>query len=267
MFAVAAFCTPAAPVGLYVQDGAFYFKGERIKAYGINFYDALLRSYPAADKRGASAYASVSDALKVLAKYKIPFIRFSCFPYYPVDWELYFKDKAAYYAKFDALVKAAEKEGVGLIPSIFWTHFTLADIFKEDVSALENPASKTRTFMRLYAVEIVNRYKKSSAIWAWEFGNEYMLHADLPNVNQGLPPTISQLGTPATRGAKDKITSGGVINAYAEFAKLVRALDKTRPIMSGDSLPRFAAWHLANEKKMEARQRGAICGNFGAQRA
>lgn len=86
------------------------------------------------------------------------------------------------------------------------------------------------------------------AIWAWELGNEYSLGADLPNAAEHRPPVQLDLGTAASRSAEDDLTHEMVVTACAEFGRAVRALDSTRPITTGHSLPRRAAEHLRREK-------------------
>ena len=56
------------------------------------------------------------------------------------------------------------------------------------------------------------------------------------------------LGTAASRSAEDDLTHEMVVTACAELGRAVRALDSTRPITTGHSLPRRAAEHLRREK-------------------
>ena len=96
-----------------------------------------------------------------------------------------------------------------------------------------------------FATEIVNRYKHSRAIWAWEFGNEWNLMVDLPNAASFLPPTWTDLGNPPNRDPqRDIVTTDIVLAAMQEFADLVHQLDPGRPISTGHSMPRTAAWHM-----------------------
>ena len=145
----------------------------------------------------------------------------------------------------DTLTPEAERLGVGVIPSLFWNHTVIPDLMKEPVSAWGNADSKTREFARNYAKDVVSRYKDSPAVWGWEFGNEYALSCDLPG--EHLPYVAEVLGTPAVRTKADMLTRKMILTAYVEFAKLVRGFDKTRPIFSGDALPRASAWHNIRE--------------------
>jgi len=106
--------------------------------------------------------------------------------------------------------------------------------------------------MREYTRELVSRYSKSSAIWGWEFGNEYNLAADLPNASEHRPPVAPAVGTPAHRTAEDDLTHAAIRVALREFALEVRKYDAERIISSGNAFPRVSAWHQAKEKSWQS---------------
>jgi hypothetical protein len=159
----------------------------------------------------------------------------------------YLDDKDAYLQRFDAVVRSAEKHGIGLIPSLFWNTCTIPDLAGEPLDQWGNPDSKTMQLMRTYVKDIVTRYRNSPAIWGWEFGNEYNLSADLPNASEVRPPVKKELGNPSTRSARDDMTHDMTRVAFAEFATEVRKYDPYRIIESGNSEPRPSAWHQRKE--------------------
>ena len=228
--------------GLYIKDGHFYKDNKLVNAHGINYFNVFLRINNAAVK-GKADDLSWKRGLEILSENKVPFIRFSAFPFYPIDWKLYFEDKEAYFSNLDKVVREAERLNIGLIPSIFWVHHTLQDLLKEPVNAIGNENSKTRIFMRTYAREVITRYKDSPAIWGWEFGNEFALVCDLPGEKSGLPIAIPALGMPATRSKSDKLKREEVYPAYIEFAKIAKDLDKSRPVFTGDAIIRSSAYN------------------------
>ena len=85
----------------------------------------------------------------------------------------------------------------------------------------------------------VDRYKHSPALWAWEFGNEPNLGADLPNAAQFRKPGGTE---------RDDLTSPVMVTMLCEFAKVVRQHDPHRLIIAGHSHPRPAAWHNTAER-------------------
>jgi hypothetical protein len=225
-----------APNGVILKDGRAW------RGIGINYFSAFNRMIVNGDD------TSSFSGLEVLAKRKIPFIRFACCGFWPNDWNLYRTNKNEYFRRMDRLVAEARKRDIGLIPSLFWYDACISDVVGEPRNQWGNPRSKTIAFMRQYVNEVVGRYLHERAIWAWELGNEYSLGADLPNAAEHRPPVLLNLGTAAARSAEDDLTHEMVVTACVEFAKAVRALDSKRPITTGHSLPRAAAEHLRHEK-------------------
>jgi hypothetical protein len=228
--------------GLTVSPDGVLLKGGRPwRGIGVNYFDAFLRTFAKPDDTSYEAgFTALADA-------KIPFARFACCGFWPVQAKAYRADKDAYFGRLDAVVKAAERRGVGLVPSLFWYMSTVPDLVGESCDQWGNPGSKTIVYMREYAREVVTRYKNSPAIWGWEFGNEYALQADLPNAAEHRPPTHPTLGTPALRSARDELTHDMVRTAFLEFAREVRKYDPQRFVTTGNSIPRPSDWHQMHE--------------------
>jgi hypothetical protein len=233
----------AAPPGLQVDSaGTLTLAGRPYRGIGVNYYDAFVRTLAEPSRTNYDA------GFRGLAEQGIPFARFSAGGYWPVEWGLYRTNRAAHFTRLDALVQSAERHGVGLIPSLFWFLSTVPDLVGEPCDQWGNSNSQTIRFMRDYTLEVVTRYRNSSAIWAWEFGNEYNLPADLPNAAQHRPPVVPELGTPAQRTARDEISQAAVRMALAEFAREVRRHDPHRLIISGNAFPRVSAWHQQHDR-------------------
>lgn len=238
------FAQETAKVPLEVVDGRFHRDGRVYRGIGVNYFDGFRRllEFPKKREEGIREYQA---GLDFLAKQEIPFARFAACGFYPIEWKFYQEDPAGYFKMMDGFISDAEKQGIGLIPCLFWSHFAVPDLCGEPVSAWGRADSETRKFMRRYTTEVVTRYRGSKAIWAWEFGNEYMQEADLRFQAKGDYWALPQLGTPAKRTEADYPTSEDISAAYAEFAETVRPLDPKRPLMTGDATLRSGAWHLA----------------------
>jgi hypothetical protein len=237
---------PAAPPGLYVRDGILMKDGRPFRGVGANYFSLLSRMIKdPADTSGLSN-------LKALAQARIPFVRFMCGGYWPVDLKLYLQDREAYFRRLDQVVRSAETNNIGLIPSLFWYVATVPDIVGEPMDQLGNPESKSIAMIRRYTAEVVERYKDSPAIWGWELGNEYNLYADLPNAREHRPAVQPQLGTAKERTGRDELTFPQVRTAFVAFAETVRKFDRTRIILSGNAIPRPSAWHNSREKTWTA---------------
>ncbi len=220
-------------------DGTLRLDNRPFSATGVNYFDAMGRTLWPAQQ------TSYDEGFRRLGEWGIPFARFDLTGYQPIYAGLFFTDRAEYFRRLDGVVASAERHGVGLIPSFFWAYFTFSDLAGERLDQLGVSSSLTRQKMREFATEIVNRYKHSRAIWAWEFGNEWNLMVDLPNAASFLPPTWTDLGNPPNRDPqRDIVTTDIVLAAMQEFADLVHQLDPGRPISTGHSMPRTAAWHM-----------------------
>lgn len=237
-----ALLSPAARGGsLRVEDGRLQRDGRDYAGVGINYHDPfmlVLEDRPGAVEKYRRGFARLAEA-------GVPFVRFAACGYYPSEWKIYLERPDEYFAKLDLLVEEAGRRGVGLVPVLFWSYFALPDAAGEPIRAWGNGSSKTRELMRRYTREVVERYRGNEAVWAWEFGNEFINDADLPasaGVNKWIVP---DRGTPAVRTKADRLTSEACRDAYADFARVVRSIDPARPIMTGDTSPRVSAWHLA----------------------
>lgn len=239
--ATAAMGSAPAPQGLYVRDGVLMRAGKPFCGIGVNYFDCFSRHLK--DPQDTS----YEQGFLRLKERGIPFVRFMATGFWPVDMRLYAEDPKEYFSRMDRVVQAAERIGVGLIPSLFWTLSTVPDLAGEPMNAWGNPKSQTHAWMRKYTSEVVRRYRRSPAIWGWELGNEYSLAADLPNAKEHRPPVWPTLGTPASRSDKDEITHAMLRTAVREFGKEVRKHDRDRVVISGNSIPRPSAWHQQKE--------------------
>ncbi len=238
--------TAAPATGLTTEDGGLLLGTARFHGIGVNYYDAFVRTIEPNPRTNYDA------GFRELAARKIPFARFSAGGYWPRDWTLYQTNRAEYFARLNGVVRSAERHGIGLIPSLFWNWSAVPDLVGEPCNRWGETNSRTLAFMRQYTRELVTRYADSPAIWAWEFGNEYNLAADLPNAAEHRPPIQPGLGTPAQRTPEDDLTHAAMRVALREFALEVRKHDPRRIIISGNATPRPSAWHQARERSWKS---------------
>lgn len=222
--------------GVLQRDGAPYV------GIGVNYFDAFYRVLKNNNDK------SYQRGFKELSRLGIPFVRFMASGYWPDDMKLYIKNPKKYFALLDEVVASAEKNNIGLIPSLFWNEAMVSDLVGEPLNQWGETNSKTHQFMRKYTQELVSRYKNSPAIWGWEFGNEMNLQVDLPNAADNRAQIAPQRGTAKFRTVKDQLSAEDLSVALVEFAKTVRQFDKYRMLSSGNSMPRASAYHNSNNK-------------------
>ncbi|MEA1952525.1 MAG: cellulase family glycosylhydrolase [Planctomycetota bacterium] len=228
--------------GLTVHKGRLLRGGNPYRGIGANYFSLFSRTI--ADPSDTSSRRQ----LERLSRANIPFVRFMACGFWPVDWDLYLTDKDEYFRRLDDIVKCAEDNEIGLIPSLFWNIAHVPDIVGEHVDQLGNPQSKTCELIRRYTSEVVLRYRSSPAIWGWEFANECNLHVDLPNASSHRPVVHPKLKTAAKRTRRDEMSSKMMLAVFNEFARTVREHDKHRILITGNSRPRPSAWHNTKEK-------------------
>lgn len=232
--------------GLSVSTaGQLLLNGNEFYGIGVNYFNAFTRTLEV----GQLDDRSYEIGFAYLKERDIPFIRFSLNGYWPKNWDLYKNNPDRFYKNLDTFVKTAEEYGIGLIPSFFWHNSTIPDLVGESVNQWGNVNSKTHKFMRKFIQEIVVRYRDSQAIWGWELGNEFNLLVDLPGDDSNLPPVVPSLGTPTYRTKEDKLSTSDLLVMLKSFANEIRKYDHSRIIISGNAIPRPAAWHLKQNRQ------------------
>jgi hypothetical protein len=222
--------------GLWQTNGVLFKESRPYRGVGANYFDLFLRVLHNPTNRTSL------DGLGQLGRAGVPFVRFAV-AYDEADWKIYFDQPEEFFRRLDVVVQAAKRANVGLIPSFFWSFMSFPDLAKEPSDQWGNPDSKTSALMRQVVGSIVERYKHSSALWAWEFGNEPNLMADLPNAAERRKPGGTE---------RDDLTSQVMVIMLREFAKEVRRHDAHRLIIAGHSHPRASAWHNSTEKGWSA---------------
>lgn len=212
-----------------------------VRAIGVNCFDLF---YSTIVGPGVRWGRTPLVRLLELRDAGIPFVRFAASPFWTSEWVIYQTNPEHYFQRMDVIFRAAERAGVGLIPSLFWNPTSVSDLMGEPVSAWGQAGSRTRNFMERYVSEVVGRYKNSTALWMWEFGNEFNTYADLPNALNWWPK--SEKGRPAiVRTPADRIGKSLLVNIFRAFGTSVRRLDALHMITSGADMPRHNAYNLA----------------------
>lgn len=220
------------PLGVYNENGVLKHKGDDLYAIGVNYYDLLQKVI---DDPNDTGY---EQGLKQLSDAKIPFVRFRAGGFAVEDWQKYLEDKDTHFAAFDSVVKKAEELNIGLVPSLFWDFTSVSFLVGEKLDEYGNSESKISEFIETYTREVVQRYKDSPVIWAWEFGNEINLYCDMPVEVFGVQPGQFTEG--------DMLYGETMVKAYKRFSQIIREYDADRIVITGNHEPRRYIWNNLN---------------------
>ena len=211
----------------------------------VNMVD-LLWSY-AGYSAGNSTYAREMMGAACGATRGLRFVRYAALPFWPAQLNAtLLADPRMYWALHDSLVEDAAAAGCMLMPSLFWMTFAFADAFGERAGVVFDEAlgpSRARDAMENFTAAFVARYSGSSAIAAWELGNENNLLWDI-NMTEQQPDVCAACGTPPFRTSADNISTAGGVAVQARLAAIVRANDPSaRLVSSGHAMARpDATW-------------------------
>lgn len=229
---------PTVPPGLHVDFSAKTDSGRPVpvlclgqkpyRATGVNCYDLFNGTVTYDDKDSAfrfdpsHAYATL-DRLKAEG---VPVVRFNCGMYYDTELPAVIEYGEQYFATLKKIAEYAETCRIGLIPSLFWHFAAVPRYFGEPYRSWGRDTSRTLGFMKTYTRRVVETLQGCKSIFAWEFGNEFNLEADLPNWQE-----IYKTDDP-----DNCLTADDVQYAYETFVQTVRAVDSTgRLICSGNA--------------------------------
>lgn len=225
-------------LGLTVdENGTILLAGKPYYAFGVNSFTLVIRYIEGA---GESMYR---DQFELLKKYNIPFIRVNFGGYWPDYYEKFDADPEPVLNCMRDVVKCAEEYQIGLICSLLWYDSSIPHYVGEHRADMGNPNSKTVQYATEYVGKIVNEFKDSPAVWAWEVGNEYNLGADLcdPSFQSRLPEGYC---TPEDPSGFDFYTSEELVTFYTAVGNAIRQYDKTRMISTGNGDLRNASKSL-----------------------
>ena len=237
---------PTVPPGLHVDLSSTTDSGRPVpvlslgqkpyRATGVNCYDLFNGTVTYDDKDSAfrfdpsHAYATL-DRLKAEG---VPVVRFNCGMYYDTELPAVIEYGEQYFATLKKIAEYAETCRIGLIPSLFWHFAAVPRYFGEPCRSWGRDTSRTLEFMKTYTRRVVETLQGCKSIFAWEFGNEFNLEADLPNWQE-----IYKTDDP-----DNCLTADDVQYAYETFVQTVRAVDSTgRLICSGNAALRPSQYH------------------------
>jgi len=209
--------------------------GTELVLDGQPFHEISFNAYDLLEMSLAGRASAARDELTELGKLGFRVVRVMASPYGAPEFESIFFDtnaeaqaakRAAYFATFDALLDAADANGIRIVASLMWNVANIGDLGPNTVrEGITDPTSPGRQRVEEYIREVVTRYADRPTIAMWELGNEWNLAADI-------------------QWPQFDFTSDELALYYQETASLIRSIDERHLITTGDSSPRLAAMHL-----------------------
>ena len=231
-------CHSITAYGLQVrEDGCITLNGKPYYGMGVNYYTAFCLALDV--EFFDDTHTDLEAHFRALSENHIPFIRTMMGVYYGNDVTLYAdeQNRPRYFAAMDRLVALAEAYHIGIVASLFWNINAFGDYCGEPLDANERPDSKTMQLRYRYIRDVVERYRSSPAIWAWEVGNELNLAVDLLRTR-----------FVGMEGEERLFDTSLLTNYYRLVGEEIRRLDPHRMITGGDAAPRTASMALFRTK-------------------
>jgi hypothetical protein len=181
-----------------------------------------------------------SDAMRALEDLQASGIQVFRFfaELYGAQMKQWIVNENEYWTAFDSLVDEVERLNLYAIPSL---GYCLADAgnaaygLNETINdCMRNVSSVGFTLELKYYRQLVQRYAGRRGILLWELGNEL-------NNLVNLPPGH-------TCGAEQCFNTSEMVALTTRLVSTIKTIDPVRPISSGFSMPRPAAWHMEHRR-------------------
>ena len=241
----AAICTSEDRKGLVSVRGACPANfPHSIQLAGVNIFDVWSSFAPGAHTccdvpHGPHApcctKGNVSDAVRALEDLKASGIRVFRFfaQLYGAQMAQWIHEESTYWAAFDQLIDTVERLRLFAIPSLgYCLHAAGNEAFglNETINdCMRNESAVGFALEQKYYRQLVHRYANRHGILFWELGNELNNQANLP---------------PGHCGPDKCFNTSEMVALTGRLASTIKAIDPIRPISSGFSMPRPAAWHM-----------------------
>lgn len=204
-------------------------------AFGANIYDLFWDYLKNPTRTARSPYVRLME----LKAANLKFVRFPVSPFWPDEWDAYFNDKANYLQRVNDVHQSAMAAGVMAFPTLVWYPWGVSDRFGETfVDGWTNSDSKTIAGMQDFIGSVVPRCNSARFL---EVFNESSQNTDVTPALSWMPSATGAAGPALTRPQGDFPTTLQWRAALAQVASIIRKVNPTIRLSSGNGLPRFDA--------------------------
>lgn len=227
---------PGKPVFLRAQRTHLYLGKQEFLNVGVNIPDLFERFLNGQAQSGKISLQTAKGAGALFAR---------CWgtTWGPDNFGVFEKEPLRWFAAFDAMLAAADAEGMTVVPSLLWNPHMLSEYVRRTTGKNEyivdmlRSGSTSNALALRYVAAIVERYKNDARVLFWEIGNEYNLEADI-----SLQHDAAEKRKP--RAANQVPTSDDVHDFLVQIATRIKQIDKKHLVTSGNADMRPASWHL-----------------------
>ena len=239
---------PTNRVGMYPQGTSFYRNGREQRGIGVNHWGAFIDTLSPL----GCPHDYYNDFTAIKQTWGLPFVRMAVGMYSQSTWyNNWYLNKPLFYQKLGDVVSRAEQLGLGIVATLVWNPRGFTNALY-DITGTYYPVKDlayTHTvawqFFAQHITEVVNFLKGSSAIWAWQLGNEV-----INTIGAEYHPSWKLDGTDGVAGAilnwntkpgggtyrpSDKMTMQEWQQFSANFVALVHSGDSNRRVIFGGS--------------------------------
>lgn len=208
---------------MLVIKNAELIEQNKISAIGVNSIDAFI-DHARCTPINPCVYqekANYELLFQRLIARSISIVRTCVMGVMPKTYEHYRVNPSEYYQRMDDFLDCAEKYGIKLIISLFFSQKQIAPFEKEPLGSFGVSGTKTKIDIGQFGWYFINRYKDRRSILFVEAGNEHDIRANKPIPDYDIDVSM---GTPATWDAADMTTFDHVKNFNAAFHRMVKAV-------------------------------------------
>ena len=209
--------------------------GTELTLGGHPFHEISFNAYNLLELWLGGQAQTARDELHALRANGFRVVRVMASPYWPDQFESAFFDtdpaaqaakREAYFAQFDELLAAADANGIRIVADLMWNVDNLGALGGHPVLlGMTDRASLGRQRVEDYMRTVVSRYASRPTIAMWEIGNEWNLAADI-------------------QWTQFDFTSDDLAATYAQLATMIKGIDPSHLVTTGNSSPRASAMHL-----------------------